>query len=86
MGLDTKRVVSNGYVIAMDLGASSPNTICKSVMIKNETGSAICSAVTGEIDRFRASNIDNMIFHTDFSPIHHSPKLANVIPSCVAER
>ena len=35
------KVVVTGLCMAIDLGASSPNTICNIVMVPNATGSAI---------------------------------------------
>jgi hypothetical protein len=72
--------------MAIDLGASSPNTICNTVINANAVGSAIWCASSGVIVKPKMEIILKMILVTTDSPIQPKPKEAKVIPNCVAER
>ena len=80
------RVVCSGLNIANDFGASSPNTICRIVMIRKATGSAIPCANSGLTFIPTSSMKVIIIFETTGSPIQPKARLDNVIPNCVAAR
>ncbi|MNL69692.1 hypothetical protein D3C87_1945850 [compost metagenome] len=79
-------VVFVGYLIASDLGANSPKTICKTVIIAKATGTAALFAAASEMSRLNASKRFLMSAVITSSPTQPRPSEARVIPNCVAAR
>jgi len=80
------KVVFEGKRIAKDLGASSPKTICKTVITAKAIGRAILCAVCSESSRLKLLKMRKIIVDTTPSPIHPKPRLARVTPNWVAAR
>lgn len=78
--------VLTGRLMASDFGASSPNTICKNVIKKNATGTAIACAASGANENHIPCTAPRIKWLNASSPTHHKPSDASVIPSWHAER
>jgi hypothetical protein len=86
VGPATISEVRSGSCRAMDLGASSPTTTCRKVIIANATpAERLCEtpdcSEPGNRLTIGRSRCDNA-----GSPIQPNPRLARVMPSCVPER
>ena len=68
----------------MVFGTSSPSTMCSAVMPMNAIATATVCAVAREIMGGSDENAGSMIVATAGSPTQPSPRLAIVMPSCVA--
>ncbi len=74
----------SGYCSATVFGASSPSTICSAVMIENAMAIAIVCDVATEIGAGSHRSSGSSSDASAGSPTHPSPRLAMVMPSCVA--
>ena len=84
MGLTSHRAVTSARSSAIHFGASSPSTICTAVMTVNATATLMLCAVVTATCAGRKSNEGCRNEASAGSPIHPSPRLAMVMPSCVA--
>ena len=76
--------VPTGFAIARLFGATSPITMCRKLISEKPTPNEIlCATSSGT---FSAWNSGMRIAATVGSPTQPSPRLAMVIPSCVADK
>ena len=80
----TTRAVDSGLHNATLLGASSPTMMCRAVIRTKASVPATAKAVASRRATGSAATSGSSSRATAGSPIHPSPRLAIVIPNCVA--
>ena len=84
VGLTTQSAVASGRSRAIVLGASSPSTMWRAVMMAKAMATAMLCAVAIAIGAGSHTSAGSTMDASAGSPIHPSPMLDMVMPSCVA--
>lgn len=82
------KVVLTGYRMAIDFGANSPKTICKTVITAKDPQNAIVDAMLWYSGPLKPINSKNLMIigEIELSPTQPKPRDARVIPNWVAAK